>query len=78
MEIRGVRGAAERAPRSEARLVRGQAAADVFVLEQREMDVDFARDLVLRAIAAKGVESSKQEASHEDLVVSAFKRTRSG
>ena len=78
MQIRRVRRAAERAPRSEARLVRGQAAADVFVLEQREMDVDFARDLLIGAFAAEHVQETKQETSHEDLVVSACRRTRSG
>ena len=48
-----VRDAAERAPRREARLVRGHAAAPILVLEQGEVRVDLARDFRLGAIAAK-------------------------
>ena len=41
-------------------------------------DIEQARDNLIGAFAAEHVQETKQETSHEDLVVSACRRTRSG
>ncbi len=64
MPIVCVRGAAQRAACRKTCVISGHAAADVLVLEQREMRIDLTRDLRVRAIFSKHVQQPLQKPAH--------------
>jgi len=61
MQVSCERDAAHRTTCSQARLVSGQAPTAMFVLEQREMRIQFTCELPLGGLASKDVENPEKE-----------------